>query len=820
MPKQFYIDFTTLRGKDVTVEIHSNSFFGTATEITGDSAGIYFDYEGDGSIECPIITRSATFNMLIESGNETWMNNVAGASEGNYFLVVYFDTALEFVGYIVPDQSRIPDRGFPFHFSIYAVDGISRLKTLDYVDFTTGNAYSGRETIIQHLLNITEHIDLDGVVTMPSVWLRSNCTWFDKNMASGEDLIAEVSIDHERFIESDEEGNTTYWSVYDVLEAICTQFLVRFFFAGGRYWFMQLPGYDNDEQNIRDYDNTGTIITTNINVNLDEAIDYSDVNDGKKLSGGNWTALRGVSKAKVTYNHLTNNNRAFGLNFTGQGTTYTLPGTLAVDANDTTKIRVILPIRIKSESGGGPLPYHRFYFSMTLQIGTKYLKRSVAGTYYQPEPEEATWQATSNTFDFYGPPSAPQVAGQWIQVEVDHTTPYLTTDMDGANIQLKIEIDRIEDPDGNILVSGTNIYPTWSIKPIIRVENEGSESIFNNDQLLFTSSLSSAKANNVKELETYFGDGPNVLSYSRLKVGAADTADWQITPGGTKYNLNQLLARELVKMLIAPAKVYQGVHIKEDINIFNRITDLGDAYLPVRLRYSSYYDRWEGDFVKVAIAPDDPNDDGPTPVGPGLPTAGNPVTGNGAGFENKSNIIGIIGATLSPTGLSQTVNSTTFNAASPKTIPVTPINKVWVKQGDVIYITDPVTGVQNTFTVSADYEPNATTITVTGTMSQDFPAGAPLNIDPTTTFDKGWTYLVEDFTGTEINVPSTTGLLPNPNNLSEGEVRRLVKVIRSTGTYIYTGSTQKQYGFNIVPEHNRIVLHFKARDEFVLVEVK
>lgn len=837
MAKRFYIDFSTIQGEDWTVEVHDTNFVGTAIEVDGDFEGLRIEYAGEQDVFSPIVPSTATFRMIVPSAGhdtETFLTDLAGAKEGRFHLVIKRDAAVYWLGYIVNDQVSIPDKFYPFHASLTAIDGIARMKHREYKEIF-GAPYTGRETILEHFYNVITHIGLMGLsgVTMPTIRFRSNVNWFDAAMVTTTDPLAQADIDHVRFQSKDKQGFAVYWTVYEVLEAICRQFGGRFFFAEGSYWFFQTLEYENSTQTVHTYNSSGALIAKTTGVSFDKTIDFVSA---WKRSGGNWTFLPPLLRVINNYYHLTNVNRAKGLFFNAANPgPETLIGTLAVDAVDTTRIRAQFNIRTRTTDIGAPptlaFPYHRYYFDITIKIGsgvgtTHYLFRELGGNIYAPTyDEDATWEATVEAYEAYSGLVSKYDNGADRIHPVEFTTPYLGIWANQKEIELTIILNRIEDEQGTTWTNtGSNFFFEWDLDdPFVEVLGEGSQSVYATDVLKFKVNDTSGANTQEEEFDTYFGDGPLILSLSSLQVGGVNTSLWKVSGTGTGYDINKLIAKEILELRNKPLEIYQGTFIKDDIHLFSRIVSDGKSWIPLRLSYSAFYDLWEGDFAKIAKAPTTINVDDPEPFDPNndpfvphdggvkfpsAPVSTDPFTPLGA--------VNSIFNSIAPATLDGTQLKADINTPTPNEVTINPVSYVFAKAGDTFKIINPATFQSEIITIAANYVPGATTLQFTEDVIFDYPSGSFLVPQASVVMTNSGGVVVQkqgNYTGDTWTI--TAGTLPNPASVSESEIDRRVKVWRSGLRVPYNTAD----GFVIDYAANRIDFQLKVRGETLFLEL-
>lgn len=857
MALRYFVQPFTLRNDPWRLEIHDADFVGTATEISGSGEGFSLEYEGDPDDPfAPIMGSRCRFNFLVQnSGHASFIASLTGAREERFSLILKRGDGfpVEWLGWMLVDEVQEADEYYPYFVGLVAVDGIVRMKEKDYADYSTGEPYEGRVTMLAHLLNCFEHIGLLALLGYgdTDVAFRSNCAYFSEDMSTDFSPFAQAEVDHDRWKQKDSQGRQKFWTVFEVMEALCIALGVRVLFTRGAYTFLQVGEMENTTQQFWEYDNTGGFITVTSGVDIDIEIDYTDDDGAKKLNGGIQTYLRPIHRVIHDYHHLTNSNRAYGFNFNylnGPVVQQTLPGAIVVDANNETQLSIVVNFSVKTlglspaNVGYTTYPPHRYKMRVTVRLGTFYLKRDVTvNNIYDIQPEEALWTTETSAIPIFSPIIHEADEGIERAFQLQITTPYITTDFNDYPISILVTLEKVEGPVFDTLVETVTSFPAiWQWKTtdiIIAVIDEG----FGSNPALDiqrTEAYDDTPGNiGIYELKTAIGDGPRPYSWSRLTVGGTATALWKLNGLGTAYPLAELLARDIIGIRQKPLPVYQGSILDGGFWPYYRMVNASNAYWPLRVVYTNFTDQWTGDFVKIGrvFTPvvDDPYDPGvPGPGGSGGPVvanSGGPVLG-GIGTPIKTPFGGspsseylhvlnphivagsVAGATLSGEAMVSSVNTPT-----PNELPINAVAFAFAKKGDSWKLVNPGTGKAQVFTVAADYVPGAAVLKVTENLAADYPPNSFLFLQNPLSY-RGFGYYERGVSGEFWEIPTTAGTLPSPAVLTEEEMRRRVSVVKSGLTLIYDANPSDEC-FGVKPSTNEIELYLPARDEVLYLRV-
>ena len=753
MALRYNLPFFSLDEIEWEIKVFDEDFGDDPEEFNGSFQGFNLTYEGDSSDPfTPVVPSSVTFDFLIEdSEHETFLSNLTGAREGRFKVAIYREGNLDWLGYLVADQTAKSDEYYPYHTQLFAVDGIARMKDVDYLQ-ANGQPYVGSQTFLQHLYNCIAHVGLMDLVTMPATRFRSNCNWYSEDMVTTTDPLTQASFHNDRTISKDNEGNPSYWSVLQMLEAICMQFGARFFFSDGAYYFLQVGEMENATQKIRNFNAAGSLISTQNAVDFDLDIDYSTEAGAKKRRGGIYTYLQAAKRVNVDYHHFTSKNRLTGVGFNQSVTAYqTLPGEVLVDADNTTSLKTVLNFKVKSNvtiTGGGAYPAHKYVFRVYIRINGYYLKRNVTGSFYDIIPDEASWVATENYIETHSPilTSFDNLNDVLFQLKIN--SPYLLTGFaNGEPIEVKVLLHEVQYPGNNTLDYNSFLQVTesgysgtlfWNAeKNLLEVINEGLGINPDNETIRYGVYDSSDGNTAVLQYDTYFGDGPAPFSVSRITDSVLGTELWKVGGTGTGYPINERLAREIISIRQTPLPVFQVSVLSGNYRPYLRVVDGSDAYFPLRLNFNAFSDEWSGEFVKIGRVFTLPEVEDPhTP--PSSPTDPNvikdPFTPTVPHIPYNEGHVGLtpyaIGEALAGAVLDGDAVTGTVNGFNPNQLTISPVAFAFAKAGDKFKIVDPASGKSQLLTIAADYVPGATTLKITEDLASDYPDGSLLVAAP------------------------------------------------------------------------------------------
>jgi hypothetical protein len=807
--------------------------------------------------------------MLIEEASDmAIITALAGAAEGRFKMLVRRAGSSEvyWAGWVHADDSSYPDNYYPFHFEIYATDGIARLKDIDYAD-DLGDPYQGEETLLQHLLKIIGKIGTDDVGTWPAAKVRSTANWFSNGMNTTTCPLHQAKLRHDRFHGLDRESNTQHWTCYAVLDAILRPLGCQLLHEDGMYHVRQLGKYHDNTQKAYYYDDAGTLLSSPTE-NLDITVDYATIGEMVKEAGGRYTFLPPLHEVCVDYHHQTSNDKGQGQVWnTGDETYHTLPGAVIVDAAGETFLRASLKIRHKSNvvvipPGSQPYPDHRLRFSVQIRMedgtnpGSHYYLRRIAGAntpFFDIQPTEMEWFFNgADNFKIWARPINDFDNNIEYELTLGFTTPSLPVEVSGSKIEMKIDLLGAEMTNGvDLDIDGVEFQGgiTWYTKNVsVRVEGEGGGEAGSNDIERTCSSIT----DNIEKrlIETYIGDGPAPFSLSALHVGTAATATWKVNNSGTGIPLAKLLGQQTMRFRKKPQELFQVTFIHKDARPILRFVDDDKGYMATRISLSAFENKWSGEFIVMdgdvdgissaepyVPAPGTgggPIKDGP-PIGP--PTTPDVPIGEEDGFTLPP-FDGLQGGTLpgygnfaeqSPVRLTAAILATDFNntaLSDDHQLPITSMPFKFAKKGDVVVVVNPITQHRESFTLSDDYGIGDTYLSVktTETMTKNFPYGSFVKLSKSSELQvRGWSYYNPNCTGTGtakkfVAISPDIGELPSPTDFTAETLRERVLVICG-GTALIYDANNYDHAFGIKPSTNEIEVYKGCYEEafFVLV---
>ncbi len=857
MALRFNLPFTSLNrgsalaGEAYAVELWDSDFTGTPVEVEGNFQGLRIEWESKSDPVEPIMGSSATYSILIEQESDmALITALAGSREGRFKMVVRRagESTVYWAGWVQTDQVSWPDEYYPFHLEIFAVDGISRLVDIDYLQ-ADGTPYTGYTTVMGHLLNIIEKIDIQDVGTWRTDIIRSTAWWYADHMVTTMSPLTQANVEYDRFVQKDKTGNVEYWSAYAVLSALMQAWNCQFLIAGGRFIVRSIDQYKEATQIAHYFNASGTLLSTASTEDIDLEVDYTVDDAPKKLSGGRYTFLRPLKKVCVDYKHKTHDNKALGVGWEKNSEDWVTLVTIFNPTPATTQFEINIRIKHLTQLGIVPpgsaaWPTHRFVWNLQIRVskaggGWLYMERNlINGQITQITTFEAQWGTTPDNFDIFGVVVNYDKNNQFVLSEFDFTSSALVGSQvaQDATIEMKLELLRIEKLDGTNLVFTGSPYQgnyQWATESVWLSITDEAPGINPDKETLRYCAITTGENTADRYIETYLGDGPATYSISSYKEtggsgSGGTTLDWQVNGTGPERYVSQLLAEKTLQFRKLPQKVFQGAFLFPDIEPWYKFIDQSEGYMATKISVEAFSNTWEGEFILMdgttaditLPEPYEPPIRVPTPPG-GYPS---PPPDDEAPDPNnfpttEMMVGGVTGFVAQVLNNMTTITTDAIEGTVDPTLTIDDLDYAGFKQGDTVTVVHAGTGQYQNMTVASTYTIGSTSLPLTGTLDFDLPAGSLVKVAKATEMQvRGFSFYERNFTGELWTIPTTSGTLPNPSVVGADEVRRRVKVYRSGVRLVYDANNHPDT-FGIKPALNQIEFYQKCRNETVFVEI-
>jgi len=557
----FYSSYTA---QQYTVVLYDDEFVGSPTIV--DIAACDYNYpSGNAGRFDTILAAELSVKLFVNaSGLDTFVEELAGASEGRFMLQLLAGITPEFIGYILPDLAQQEDTTLEVGYllEMRATDGLARLKTIDYNN--AGVVYSGEETITGHILNCLNALPsfADFYTTTPILKTRVNWHSDQHTYTVGvEDPLELTRIPHRAFYSIDTKGNYKYKSCFDVLSEICRAWGARMVYSDYAFWFVQYNEMATDAaMTVFTYTKTGTQASESVDFRKDH--DQTDADSELvRLSGGVFRFFPPLMKTQVDYRHIATRNLLAGQVLSNVSSTDINAGPVDDQNQDG---NMIISFRMQHRIDNyntppGDVPVW-LLFLVKVQVGDLYLSRlatiSGGGVTY----EGATWINNSSAryriallnygggFDVY-----------------DNILFYTGSLLDSGDFIFGISLGGQFLEDGTEILTGGGAGDIVWNADVLNATHLYTGTISGQaDIRRFVSTNNTAGNSAMTEIVTIIGDGIGTNSPGHLE--SYDGADWVLSEGwrvgasGTYLAHSALLAQEVIRGQLTPIRRFQGTY--------------------------------------------------------------------------------------------------------------------------------------------------------------------------------------------------------------------------------------------------------------------
>ena len=702
------------------ISIDDDTYSGVSSDFKTAYPGIIYTYSGqDQNPFNPISTLKCSFSFLVTNATEkTFIQTMVSANEGRFKIKITKDGVLDFVGFVINDLI-IQEDAERYTFQVTAIDGIGRLKGIDYNN--AGTTYSGRATFLAHIFNCFDKFDFDYFHGVSDDFLATTVNWWEDHhvKAAGTDPLAVSNVDHSVFYNTTSGGKIKYLSCYKVLETILEEWGCHLRFVAGIWRLYQINEKENASFPEIRYSSDATQ-QSNSTTAYDYTIAAPDSyrNAGQ---GGVFQYLSPLRKIELTYNHNTEPNLLIGQVFNE-----TNIDAINVGPSGTVQLGVdsiIFSSTLNFECtwlNEGP---NILVWKLRLQVGTKYLSRS----YNFNSQSYGVVQWVDYEADFYIYKGVSQIAPGTYNGHV-----LLSFNMPLYPGDIIFDFDFVKCIDvENVTISPANYILTYELAGLtLKILQEGTQGVQEKSRLFEVTNSVATLSSDTIELDSFFGDGPFVTTRNKIQVSNGttweDSANWKVDGTGTAYSFSDLLIREMMSGRITPAKQYAGP-IKGPFTAIHRLIIGTGKYIMQGGSLNTSTGIWNGTWFLIDTDPAGPLNSNPEVLETDDAPIINPDPGGGDIPDPEEVLIAVNNGQTGlvvQSGPEQTSNPITAGFVEVIYVPSTSGNTY--QAGDIINIVDPSTGATDSLTVATDTEAGGTEIEVFGYVENNYPSGAQL----------------------------------------------------------------------------------------------
>jgi len=743
---RYHSEYVSFSGDQYRIEIWDSEYTGDSTEFTSGSDGFSLRYEGEGSsAEGVILATSCEIAFYVENTVHEELITDIGTSEEGRFMVRILWTASDLKfwhGMLLPDIGSWEEAYYPYVLKLKATDGLASLKDVDYND--DGDEYTGKQTLLQHLLNcLTKLPYIDTFYGSGDNFISSYIDWWERrhtHNSGSQCALSQTYADHAAFI-TYEKSTPEFTSCYAVIENIMTILRARITSANGSFWIEQMSYRTASTVIGRGYTKTGTFLGTG---NFSGANVINQTAGGALEAVGTYEFMAPIKRHIHTFKSLLRRNFLAGAQEWTESNfiTKTINKPIQSNSNATT-LRITGNINVTISSNTAPgtaMPPFVMVFRIRVKVGTKYLRRPYTITpTYQINYEPTNWSSqpdyayvlklVDNGF-FLG--NTTGASFTFTQV-VDFMTAGVQESADnfdfGFALSSLIPYDgtAMNSPDFDIAYSFEKAnLQAYSYGAPINTEDEREYNCFNDlrpNNSLVTKSLAMLGT----------GTDPNTVGALWVQDGAskAFADNWGEgveTPG---KDIEALVAETTVSARAVPNRILNGT-LAGNIVAMSRLHWLGEKWILLGGTWDAHNDRFSGEWYELnysaGLSTSPPIKKIIKLIDTQVPTAPTSGSTNGPTYELTTRPPATILTPLSLTGTGAALmlpSGATSQAVT--TIPISEIltdGDLYV--GDTIAIINPLSGEWDELTVTATTEAGDTSISVSGTLNANYPINSTI----------------------------------------------------------------------------------------------
>ncbi len=550
-----------------------------------------------------VITSKCRVGIIVNSSDlEDFIEDLVNSVDGRFKLKIEKYSKLNLVwelfwsGNIITDQVSYEDQSYPFIFSLTAIDQLGTLSEIDYND--AGTTYTGKQTVIEHLINILDKTDLDYFHGATDVFLRTIVTWYDDNhiynSGDPDDPLIVSRLDHIGFYREDDDGNIIYFNCLDVLKELAKVFGARIYQSGGSIRFEQVNEREAATFYEFQYDTTGAELSKGTNTT--DTVTATKIKNNTHLAGGQFSFLPGLKYVRLDYNHESNRNLLLNNEWQISSNFEVNVGSIVGDQTTSTfKFTANLYIQVFTNTPSSD--EYRIDFNLKLKHGANYLRRDLTpvGNSFQYDPMD--WGSGAGdyviTTDWVNESSI-------IEIPISFETPVSPTAL--GDLLFDFNDGTIYKKNG----TGNNInLGFWELQnPYLEFFSDGKPDTKNTRIYQVNNDFYSGNTQTQK-LTGFLGDAITNVTRGKIEIynGTSweDASAWQINQGAGSMSIMELMILERLAGQKRGTGKYNGSFQINSLKFHTRIIYSSINYMMMGGTLTAGSDTWNGTFFNLLI---------------------------------------------------------------------------------------------------------------------------------------------------------------------------------------------------------------------------
>lgn len=590
-------EFDSLSGVAWKIDLHDSTFSGSVTSFTTGAGGFQLSYKGITERNDPVLSSTCTIPFIVaDSTKETFINTVMTAQEERYTVIIYRNNLVYWVGVMLPDEVQREDAAYPYEVELTYTDGLSRLKDLDYNN--AGTAYSGRETLLGHILNALTRTGTIVHYGNSDTFMETRIMWVEEHHQYSLSIcpLKYTNLSHNVFYEYDQEGNIEYKSCYYVLETILRAFNARIVQVGGIYRVYQVQDMIIATGYYRQFSKIGTLLSGGTNGFR------VTVTDAQRKAGAVYRYMQPIRTVTKTYK-ATIVNVSDGNWLPVQSLYPTYVGLISeiYDAGTGTTVTFTGTIRdwySSTTTNTGFLSKFAIYVKKTKLSDSSVEYLSGANT----STTTPTWSSSPAYYTQQTPWSQGLFWGRYSPFNV--VTPLITDD---CTIEFKVVyLESRTTNNASWTPSSYGIYSYDVFEPFASVsyydeDDEDQELIYTATNTVYGGGTVASTAT-LELPDTTIGDGPDNIyighlrSYSTSTLTWYNTTGWRIKVYDNYIKLHQLSVNQALTGQRVPVERIQATWVNSSITAVSTLVIGIKVYVPLMITIYPESDEVSGEW--------------------------------------------------------------------------------------------------------------------------------------------------------------------------------------------------------------------------------
>lgn len=225
MALKYFFEYTDVENILHRCEIDDPDYTDIAIEVNG------YVVLNSGNVDSPIeCIRGTGLKVFLDASTDLTFSDLYSENDRNFKVTYIRNSVTEFVGFLNPEglfEDYVQDRWL---ITLVCADGLSFLKNLSYVDNTTNERFTGKQSELEIVANCLKRTDLDLNINT-SIGISYTGQTSDTN------VLAETYLNAERFLKED--NQQTVMNCDEVLRSVLEKYNAIVIFRNGEWYILR-----------------------------------------------------------------------------------------------------------------------------------------------------------------------------------------------------------------------------------------------------------------------------------------------------------------------------------------------------------------------------------------------------------------------------------------------------------------------------------------------------------------------------------------------------------------------------------------------------